>query len=204
MTDDAPVAVTEETDARADAPTIETDQPNNATGTSAANRPAGRFRVVVMLIVVAVLAGVIAAKVTSQPGTTGSTPSAPGSGAAGATSAKATGSSITSVHNDASADFETAITSGKPVYLLFHSLSCQPCVEISAVVDKVMPDYEGRIVFVNALTEDSPSQELASKFKFQYIPTSFFMTPDGKVIDSFTGSMSEADMRTRLDKLAAQ
>lgn len=198
MTDDTPAAET-------DKPAAETDTSSgNPAQTSAANRPAGKFRIAVMLIVVAVLAGVIAAKVTSQPATTASTPSAPVAGAAGATSVKATGTTITSVHNDASADFKTAITSGKPVYLLFHSLSCQPCVEISAVVDKVMPDYEGKVVFVNALTEDSPSQELASKFKFQYIPTSFFITPDGKIIDSFTGSMPEADMRTRLDKLAAQ
>jgi thioredoxin-like negative regulator of GroEL len=199
MTDDRPIADT-------DRPAAEIDAPSGSklADTNAANRPAGKLRIAVMLIVVAVLGGVIAAKVTSQPAASAPTASTPVSGAAGTVSAKATGTTITSVHNDASADFKAAILSGKPVYVLFHSLTCQPCVEISAVVDKVMPDYEGKVVFVNAITEDAPSKELASKFQFQYIPTSFFITPDGKVADSFTGSMSDADMRTRLDKLAAQ
>ncbi len=127
------------------------------------------------------------------------------SGASGTRPAAApAGATITSVHNDAVADYEAALKTGKPVYVLFHSLSCQPCVEISAVVDKVMPGYEGKVVFVNAISDDPSAQQLASKFQFQYIPTSFFITPDGKIADSFTGAMSEADMKARLDKLIAQ
>ena len=57
---------------------------------------------------------------------------------------------------------------------------------------------------MNALTDDTSGQRLASKFQFQYIPTSFFVASDGTVVDSFTGSMSEADMKARLDKLTAQ
>jgi thioredoxin-like negative regulator of GroEL len=204
MTDHTPVSETDTPTAQRGAPANGADTPSgDFSEASAANRPAGKLRIAVMLIVVAVLVGVIAAKVTSQPSSTASTPSAPTSGAAGTASVRATGATITSTHNDASADFKAAILSGKPVYVLFHSLSCQPCVEISAVVDKVMPDYEGKVVFVNAITEDSSAKELATKFKFQYIPTSFFIAPDGKIHDSFTGSMPEADMRTRLDKLAA-
>lgn len=55
---------------------------------------------------------------------------------------------------------------------------------------------------MNAITGDASGQQLASKFSFQYIPTSFFITSDGKVAGSFTGSMSEADMRARLDALS--
>jgi len=59
-------------------------------------------------------------------------------------------------------------------------------------------------VYVNAITDDPSAQQLASKFRFQYIPTSFFVTPDAQVADSFTGPMTEADMRARLDKLIAK
>jgi putative thioredoxin len=155
---------------------------------------------IVLLVVVAILSGVVFAKM--QGGTT-TTPSTSAAGAASGASAQATGGTITSVHNDAAADYAAALKTGKPVYVLFHSLSCQPCVEISAVVDKVMPAYEGKVVFVNAITEDQPSQQLASKFQFQYIPTSFFVKPDGSIADSFTGAMSDAEMKTRLDKLIA-
>ena len=157
--------------------------------------------VVVILLVVAVFAGVMLAKArsgaTATPGTTIA-------GVVANTQPQPLATTITSVHNDAAADYGAALKTGKPVYVLFHSLTCQPCVEISAVVDKVMPAYAGKVVFVNAISDDSSAQQLASEFQFQYIPTSFFITPDGKVADSFTGSMSDADMRARLDKLIAQ
>jgi thioredoxin-like negative regulator of GroEL len=155
---------------------------------------------IVILLVVAVLAGVLFAK--AQRGAT-SARSATVVGATSGAPGKPAAATITSVHNDAVADYETALKTGKPVYVLFHSLSCQPCAEISAVAARVMPAYDGRVVFVNAISDDPSAQQLASKFQFQYIPTSFFITPDGKVADSFTGSMTSVDMKARLDKLIA-
>lgn len=68
-------------------------------------------KVVSLLVVVAVFAGVLTAKMlASRPGTE------VGGQAAG-------GSSLTSVHNDAVGDYEAATKTGKPVYVLFHSLS---------------------------------------------------------------------------------
>ncbi len=67
-----------------------------------------------------------------------------------------------------------------------------------------MPTYAGKIVFVNAISDDPSTQRLASQFRFQYIPTSFFITPQGEVADSFTGAMSGAEMKSRLDRLIAQ
>ena len=157
--------------------------------------------VVIILVVLALFGGVLLAKVKADP------PQAPvvcGVGAGAQAATPTSGGTISTTHNDAVADYEAALKTGKPVYVLFHSLTCAPCVEISAVADKVMPGYEGKVVFVNAISDDPSAQQLASQFKFQYIPTSFFVTPDGKVADSFTGSMPDADMKARLDKLIAQ
>ena len=156
---------------------------------------------ITVLVVVALFAGVLVAKTMDKP----ETPSTAASStvAAGGTGEPA-GVTITSTHNDAVADYEAALKTGKPVYLLFHSLTCDPCVEISAIADKVMPEYEGKVVFVNAISDDPSGTQLAANFQFQYIPSSFFITPDGKVAESFTGAMSDADMKARLDKLIAQ
>lgn len=146
----------------------------------------GRARVLLLAIAVAFTA---LAAVKLATGSGGSTPES----AAG---------SVTSVRNDAVADFEKAKASGKPIYVLFHSLTCQPCVEISAVADRVVPEYEGRVAFVNAITDDASGRELASMFMFQYIPTSFFLAPGAStVIESHTGTLSEAEMRAKLDAL---
>lgn len=125
-------------------------------------------------------------------------------GGGGSPDPAAEGTTITSQHNDAVADYEAAIATGKPVYVLFHSLTCEPCVEISAVVDRVMPSYRDTIVFVNAISDDPSGAELSSRFQFQYIPTSFFLRPGGEVQDSFTGSMDEQKLRGYLDTLITE
>ncbi len=57
------------------------------------------LRVTVVLIVFALLAGVLIAKVLVPR------------------------SSLTSNQNDATADYEAAVAAGKPIYVLFHSLT---------------------------------------------------------------------------------
>jgi thiol-disulfide isomerase/thioredoxin len=157
---------------------------------------------------IAVVVAVIAALVLVVFKTRGTPTAAPvvTALAAGAVSTSATPSPSAPSQSraDAVAAYDAALRTGKPIYLLFHSLTCDPCIEISAVADKVVPAYADRIVFVNAITDDTPAQELAAKFKFQYIPTSFFIKSDGTVTDSFTGVLTDADMKARLDKLIAQ
>lgn len=57
---------------------------------------------------------------------------------------------------------------------------------------------------MNAITDDASAQQLASRFTFQYIPTSFFIAADGNVVDSYTGPLSESEMRAKLDGLVAE
>lgn len=57
---------------------------------------------------------------------------------------------------------------------------------------------------MNAITDEASAKELAKRFSFQYIPTSFFVAPDGTVADTHTGPLTEAEMRGRLDELIAR
>jgi ABC-type molybdate transport system substrate-binding protein len=66
---------------------------------------------VVALVTVAIIGGALAAKALAPR---------PSASSAPATSAAA---SLTSVHNDAVADYQAALKKGKPIYVLFHSLS---------------------------------------------------------------------------------
>lgn len=168
------------TETGAQMPTTESDS---------ASRPSSSARLVILLAVIVVFAAIVLIKVLSAPGTTPNTPDA--------------AASLTSVHNDAVADYEAAIEAGKPIYVLFHSLTCVPCVEISEVADLVVPEYADEVTFVNVITDDPSGQQLSSRFAFQYIPTSFFLKADGTVADSYTGAMDEAQMRSYLDALAA-
>ena len=75
-----------------------------------ATRAGFSARVAIAMVVVALFAGVLAAKYLA--------PDRPSAGGAGDAAA-----SVTSVRNDAAADYEAALRTGKPVYVLFHSLS---------------------------------------------------------------------------------
>lgn len=132
----------------------------------------------------------------------GATVAAPGAAVGTESASMASGPSQS--HADAMAAYDAALASGKPIYLLFHSLTCDPCIAISAVVDRVMPDYQGKVVFVNAITTDEPSRQLVEKFRFQYIPQSFFLDPKGSVVESYTGAMDEPSLRAYLDELATR
>lgn len=77
-------------------------------------------------------------------------------------------------------------------------------MEISAVADRVIPSYKGKIEFVNALTDDEAGRRLAERLPFQYIPTSFFLGRGGQVVDTYSGPLTEQEMRLRLDSLLAE
>lgn len=165
-------------------------------------RKAHARAVILVVVVLVALVALIVVKIATQPGDA----SVGGQGASDASGAgaQADAGSLTTTHNDAVADYQAALKTGKPIYLLFHSLTCASCVEISATADRVVPAYADKVVFVNAITDDPSGQQLASRFAFQYIPTSFFLRPDGTVVDSFTGVLTDAAMKARLDSLAAQ
>ncbi|MBK5210965.1 MAG: thioredoxin family protein [Coriobacteriia bacterium] len=59
------------------------------------------------------------------------------------------------MRDDPVAVYDTALKTGKPIYVLFHSLTCDPCIQISAVADQVVMEYEGKVTFVNAITDDA-------------------------------------------------
>lgn len=161
-----------------------------------------RLRIAAVVAVIAAFAVLIVFKtIAASPRAPAVTE--PATGAVSAAATPAPGAPSQSKAN-ALVAYDDARKTGKPIYLLFHSLTCVPCVEISAVVDKVVPGYEGRVVFVNAITTEQSAQDLAAKFKFEYIPTSFFIKADGTVSDSFTGTLSDVEMNARLDKLIAE
>lgn len=167
-----------------------TDTGPQTTTRESESRPKPPARLIILLVIVAVFAAIVLLKVLTTPDTA---PTAPDAAA-----------SITSVHNDALGDYEAALAAGRPIYVLFHSLSCDPCVEISRGADAVLPEYEDEVTFVNAITDDPSGQQLSSRFSFQYIPTSFFLKADGTIADSYTGALTAEDMRVYLDTLVAQ
>ncbi|MDZ4178001.1 MAG: thioredoxin family protein [Coriobacteriia bacterium] len=126
-----------------------------------------------------------------------------GGAPSGVESADWAGAPATSQGPDPVAAYADALAAGRPIYVLFHSSSCPSCIEITQYSVDARPDYEGSVTFVDVLTDDPRARPLFSEFNFQYIPTLFFLAPDGSVIEQHTGPLAEEDLRQTLDGLAA-
>ncbi len=96
---------------------------------------------------------------------------------------------------------ENALEDGKPVFLNFHSNQCIPCIEMEKVIGQVEPEYAGRVEFVVVDVYDRAELPLCDYFQVRVIPTSFFIRPDGTVIDAYEGLIQTDQMRALLDKL---
>lgn len=99
------------------------------------------------------------------------------------------------------AAMESALENGKPVFLNFHSNQCIPCIEMEKVIEEVEPEYAGRVEFVVVDVYDSAESSFCEYFQVRVIPTSFFIQPDGAVVDAYEGLIRSDQMRMLLDKL---
>jgi len=153
--------------------------------------PPGRSRLAILLAVAllfVVLAGVRLADDARQ-----SSPPA-GGGASGEVPAEGP---------DPAVAYADALVAGRPIFVLFHSSTCAPCVEIETTAAEVLPAYADSVTFVDVYTDDPRAQPLYSEFAFQYIPTSFFLDSQGGVVDQHTGVLTAEELRERLDTLVA-
>lgn len=66
-----------------------------------------------------------------------------------------------------------------------------------------MPEYEGRVVFVEAITTDPAAREVLERYQVRYIPTSVFIGSDGEVVETLVGPADADRMRQFLDALLA-
>ncbi|MBN2840528.1 MAG: hypothetical protein JXP37_06215 [Coriobacteriia bacterium] len=66
-----------------------------------------------------------------------------------------------------------------------------------------MPEYEGRVAFVDAVTSDPGSGAVTDRYAVRVIPTSVFIGADGQVAETVVGAFDAAEMRARLDALLA-
>ncbi len=98
---------------------------------------------------------------------------------------------------------EWSMRNAKAAYILFHSASCVPCLQMSKTVARVRPDYASAIVFVDVLVSDSANSSLIQQAGIRSIPTSIFLTADGQA-SGYIGAMTDDALRAELAKLVPQ
>ena len=93
---------------------------------------------------------------------------------------------------------ETAIKAATPVMVDFGAAWCGPCNAIAPIVDKLADEYQGKVLIGKVDVDACP--EISKRYKVRNIPTILFMK-NGEVVDKQVGSISEGDLRKKLEAL---
>jgi len=92
---------------------------------------------------------------------------------------------------------------GMPVWLLFHSTSCESCIEMEGIFNELQPEFTGQVAFIEANVYDQANEELLSQYGIQYIPTSYLLDESGKTTtEAIVGVVNIDEMRLKIAALA--
>ena len=62
-------------------------------------------------------------------------------------------------------------------------------------------EFKGKIAFINIDVNNPDEQQLCSRYKIQYIPTTYFMNSKGETVYNYVGVIPTEEMRTKLNDL---
>ncbi len=120
---------------------------------------------------------------------------------AGCENPSAMNASTANVKHIAQGEFADQVTrAAGPIVVDFYATWCNPCRQLSPLLDSVAGSFTDKIKFFKVNVDESPG--LAQNFQIQAIPTVLFFK-DGKLIDRMTGLTTEGDLKSKLDALLA-
>ena len=96
-------------------------------------------------------------------------------------------------------DFKTTISNSGLVLAKFFSQTCQPCKEMSSILEKVSMVFNSKVQFVEIDVEKCP--ELSLEYGVMGVPQ-LLLIQNGQEVDRLVGKKSEDSIKTWiLDKL---
>ncbi|NDL59054.1 tetratricopeptide repeat protein [Phytoactinopolyspora mesophila] len=129
----------------------------------------------------------------------GNQPAQPASSSGGGTSAGSAGGGFVIDVTEATFQAEVINRSASvPVVIDFWATWCQPCKQLSPILEKLAAEYAGR--FVLAKIDVDANQQIAASAQVQSIPTVLAVI-GGQAVPLFQGALPEADVRRVLEEL---
>ena len=98
---------------------------------------------------------------------------------------------------------EQAKQQGQPAWLLFHSTTCESCIAMEKIYEALKPEFAGKVAFINIDVDDSKEKQLLEQYKIMSIPATYFQDAKGKTVWQTVGVIPIAEMRAKLQALAA-
>lgn len=95
-------------------------------------------------------------------------------------------------------NFDSVVADAKAAVVDFYAEWCGPCMSMIDLYDRLAEEYDGKVVFCKVNTDEQ--KRLAIKNKVMSIPC-FMFYKDGEMVERHDGTMSEADLKAKLDAL---
>lgn len=97
---------------------------------------------------------------------------------------------------------ERSLSAGQPTVVFFHSLTCDPCMQMVDNMEEVYPDFTDRIELVDVNVSDRRNHILLREAGIRVIPSLVFFDSAGQA-NTIYGVIPPADLREQFDSLAA-
>ena len=92
---------------------------------------------------------------------------------------------------------QQALEQKRVVFALYHSTTCIPCKEMERIAADVMPEFKGKVVFVDVNVYDEANLDLLRQMQIRVIPTTFIHDRKGEH-KVFQGVISHDALRAEL------
>ena len=98
---------------------------------------------------------------------------------------------------------DRALAANQPTLAFFHSQTCDSCIEMTAIVQEVYPEFEGSVTLVDVDVYDSRNDALVGRARVPGIPTVVLFDSSGEAT-WLVGVTAADQLRAHLLALAAE
>lgn len=89
----------------------------------------------------------------------------------------------------------------RPVWLLFRSSTCVPCIEMQKTMDALHPEFKGKVDFITVDVNDPNNRDTVLRFQVRYIPVTYLFDRNKTTYFHYVGALPVQDMRNKLQSL---
>jgi thiol:disulfide interchange protein len=103
----------------------------------------------------------------------------------------------------AEVQLDQALEQNRVIYALFHSTTCIPCKEMEKTAAAVMPEFKGKVTFIDVNVYESVNTNLLRRMGLRVIPTNYIFDRSGQS-KKVEGAIPADSLRSELNAALAK